>query len=148
MKIEALSHSPLIYGYTILKHVIYTKQIIDNKILTIIKTINRFPKSFTITDNSYFNLTLSFLFLKNTLFNLFSSIKKYPITYDIIPLTAEVYTNWLNLLGTKAKNESSSSELNTVWIEKKSNKIYDLTTNLNLYIWNFFILIKYYIIFF
>ena len=112
MKIEDLIHSPLIYGYTILKHEIYTKQIIDNKMLIIIKPIKRFPKSLTITANSCFNFKLSFLFLINTLLNLSSSIKKYPIKYEIIPLTAEVYTNWLNLLGTKAKKVSSSFELN------------------------------------
>ena len=83
MKIEALIHSPLIYGYTILKHEIYTKQIIDKNILINIRPLNRFPKSSTRTDNSYFNLALSFLFLINILFNLSSSIKKYPIKYMI-----------------------------------------------------------------
>ena len=93
MKIEDLIHSPLIYGYTILKHEIYTKQIIDNKILMIIRPIKRLSISLTITTNSCHNYKLSFLFLINTLLNLFFSIKKYPIKYDIIPLTAEVYTN-------------------------------------------------------
>ena len=82
MKIEDLIHSPLIFGYTILKHEIDTKQIIDNKIPIIIKSIKWLPKSLAITANSCFNFKLSFLLIINTLLNLPSSIKK-KISYQI-----------------------------------------------------------------
>ena len=82
MKIEDLIHSPLIFGYTILKHEIDTKQIIDNKIPIIIKSIKWLPKSLAITANSCCNFKLSFLLIINTLLNLPSSIKK-KISYQI-----------------------------------------------------------------
>ena len=90
INIEDFIHSFLIYGYTILKQQIYTKEITDKKKLSKKNRKNLFLISFKVDINSSFNFESSLLNLINILFIFSSSIEKQPIKYDIIMLTHEV----------------------------------------------------------
>ena len=108
IKTEHLIHSRLIYGYTTLKLEIYKKEKIVIIILITIKIIN-FIFKFLINLAKAKSVLILILFV-NILLKSSSQSKKYVQKYCIIPQMIIVKIISYNLLGTKERKLSLSSE--------------------------------------